>query len=24
VPPIRGGPRPSHTINPVLIYDNAE
>ncbi|MCA3279257.1 MAG: hypothetical protein ING10_08320 [Roseomonas sp.] len=21
VPPIRGGPRPSHTINPVLIYD---
>jgi hypothetical protein len=24
VPPIRWGPRPSHTINPVLIYDNAE
>ena len=24
VPPIRGGPRPSETINPVLIYDNAE
>ena len=24
VPPIRGGPRPSRTINPVLIYDNAE
>lgn len=24
VPPVRGGPRPSHTINPVLIYDNAE
>ncbi len=22
VPPIRGGPRPSRTINPVLIYDN--
>ncbi len=22
VPPIRGGPRPSHTINPVLIYDD--
>ena len=24
VPPVRGGPRPSETINPVLIYDNAE
>jgi hypothetical protein len=24
VPPVRGGPRPSRTINPVLIYDNAE
>jgi hypothetical protein len=24
VPPVRGGPRPSHTINPVLIYDDAE
>jgi hypothetical protein len=24
LPPIRGGPRPSRTINPVLIYDNAE
>jgi hypothetical protein len=24
VPPVRGGSRPSHTINPVLIYDNAE
>jgi hypothetical protein len=24
VAPVRGGPRPSHTINPVLIYDNAE
>ena len=24
VPPVRWGPRPSETINPVLIYDNAE
>ena len=24
VPPVRGGARPSRTINPVLIYDNAE
>lgn len=24
VAPVRGGPRPSETINPVLIYDNAE
>jgi hypothetical protein len=24
VPPVRGGPRPSETISPVLIYDNAE
>ena len=24
VPPVRGGPRPSRTINPVLIYDNVE
>ena len=24
VPPVRGGPRPSETINPVLIYDNAK
>lgn len=24
VPPVRGGARPSETINPVLIYDNAE